>query len=237
MQEVIRPGNTLAGYMAEADKLSYEIMSSIDAAGGEITAETDALSLYLNSIQEQLATKVDAVKFVMDRFEVSAAMLYAQADQFLNAAKALDKAQDRIKEYVKLTMMSMGTDEVLGANWRLALQNTAGSVVVEPGTKLSPEYRIPAASAKDLGVDHLVDAYLFGADGEADAEDEFGSLVVEKFKVVARQAFVAGFECALLELGRINMAGLRKDIKAGKEIPGVSIAPGKSVRAYIRKGD
>ena len=220
MQEPVKPGLTLAGYMIEANNLEAALIANAESNGGELDPALDA---FLADIEKNVAEKVDAYKFVIDRLEMSAAMLDEQANRFYAASKSVDNACSRVQHRIKEAMTIRGVDEVKGTNWRFKLQNTQGSLHVKgavPAKYIKPA-TLPAGSLSPEE----------SANNWAAQQSPSLNLTSETL------AYELGFHAALRALGAPDAKALRAALMAGEEIEGVELVKGHSLRAYVRKAD
>jgi len=120
----------LAEMIAEASALETRIIES----GGEIPAELEAM---IASVDLGIASKVDGVKFVLERMDLSAAYWANRADESRKVADALDKSTKRLKDYVKALMIESGRTELLGIDYRFKLAKAKPRLVLDE-SKLAP---------------------------------------------------------------------------------------------------
>lgn len=122
-----KPGATLGELIAQSVTLESLIVRAAEERGGEIDRELEA---FLETVQRDVAHKADAYKFLLDRFETSAAMFYEQAAKFTEAADALDSAQQKLRDRIKEAMGVNGLTEVKGKHWRFRLVKTQPKLVL-----------------------------------------------------------------------------------------------------------
>lgn len=80
-------------------------------SGGLCTPEIESR---MAEIQAQLETKVDSYYHIMTGLEHTAEDLKARAKEFSNAAKALESASDRLRDFAKQSMVTNGIERISG---------------------------------------------------------------------------------------------------------------------------
>lgn len=80
-------------------------------SNGLVTQEIESR---MAEIQAQLQTKVDSYYHIMIGLEGTAEDLKTRAKEFSNAAKALESASDRLRDYAKQTMVTNGVERISG---------------------------------------------------------------------------------------------------------------------------
>lgn len=103
-----------------------EILSAIEAAGGELTDEIES-RLLANA--QSLVEKADAIQWAIDRLEADEAFLKAQAKRLLDAAKVRGAQVDRIKKRVKQLMRDFGVDRIGGGVTEFVLSRSRPKLV------------------------------------------------------------------------------------------------------------
>lgn len=115
---------SLQSLVGEASAIERGLVES----GGEITPEVEA---WISSLNLEVAAKVDAYHFVIERTELNAGHWAAMAEKYGRVAKALSNTSSRMKSRLKQAMMDMGKAEVLGETVRYRLQNSAPSMIID----------------------------------------------------------------------------------------------------------
>lgn len=103
-----------------------EILTAIEAAGGELTDEVEA-RLLANA--QALVEKADAIQWAIDRLEADEAFLKAQAKRLSDAAKVRGAQVDRIKKRVKHLMREFGVDRIGGGVTEFVLSRSRPKLV------------------------------------------------------------------------------------------------------------
>lgn len=134
-------GNSLSTLIAESVLLEGNIATWALNHYGEINP---AMEQYYEEVKSLRADRVDAYKFVIDRLGVGSDLLRKQAEQFIVAAKALEEAESRIKENMKIGIKTLGADEISGKQWRFKLSEMKPKLVLSPKfqEELPPQYLI-----------------------------------------------------------------------------------------------
>lgn len=136
-----KAGSGLLALVNEAAELESRIVALAELNEGEVDAKLEG---YLNEVKANVATKADHYKFVMDRLEMAGALLEQRADEFYRAAAAMELVRESMKARIKEAMLTMGTEELRGAQWRFKLSKTKGRLVLDENfkDKLPAEYLI-----------------------------------------------------------------------------------------------
>lgn len=95
-----------------------EIVDLIVYSEGEINEDIEKALAVLNST---LATKVDACERVLSRLEHEEAYFKEKADSFNKVANSFKASRQRLKDYLKETMLANGKTELQGDNVTLKL--------------------------------------------------------------------------------------------------------------------
>lgn len=77
-----------------------------------------------------LPAKVDGCQAVIERLENEAEYWKAKSQEFANVAKSFENARERLREYIKTTMIANNIEEILGNDTRFALQHSKPKLVL-----------------------------------------------------------------------------------------------------------
>lgn len=142
---------TLADMLAQANWIEQQLVAN----EGEITPELAAL---LTNQEVAVPAKIDATVFILKRMEAAAAMFKAEADRYLKVARGLSNSHDRLKTYVKTTMIERGINELSGEANRFAISSSAPKLIIEDVAMLPDVFVTPVISRepnKDLILSEL----------------------------------------------------------------------------------
>lgn len=98
-----------------------QILDTLQAADDALISMTPEQMGELGAL---LAAKVDGYRLVLTKMEAEETRLRAEADAFLKPAKALAKAQERLKEAMAYHMLSHQMTRIPGESWRVDLKET-----------------------------------------------------------------------------------------------------------------
>ena len=125
-------------------KSMHEIVESVKSvetmlleSNGELTPEIEAMLLITETA---LPEKIDSYGLVIDRFSSLEKFYKEKSDAILRMARAFGSAQDRLKDNLKASMTTLGTDELKGFDIRFKLSATKPSVVVDAVETLDAAY-------------------------------------------------------------------------------------------------
>jgi hypothetical protein len=115
------------------------------------------LEEWMTEIATKLANKVDAIDFVVSKFEASEENLRRKAAAYEEKARTLANAQKRIKENVKAAMIANGLDCVEGSDAKFTIAKGSPKLVVTDQTKVPARYIIhePRVDNEKLKADLL----------------------------------------------------------------------------------
>jgi hypothetical protein len=128
---------------------SQEIETMLINNGGEITPEIEEL-LEVNSTD--IISKVDNYNFIMEKLSSNEAYWKAKATEYAAYAKSFAKAQERIKDHLKMVMQAHELKEIVGNEVRYTLRPSVGSLVVDDASKLPNEYLIVTTSPNNAAI-------------------------------------------------------------------------------------
>ncbi len=112
------------------------ISDSLLDAGGELTPELETI---LETHTKTLATKVDMLALVLDRFEREAQLWKDRKQEADKIKSAYEKAHKRLKELIKSAMTLMDHDKVHGNRYRMTCYDMKSTLVIE-SEHLDPSY-------------------------------------------------------------------------------------------------
>ena len=112
----------------ELTKAGNDLSSAIIEAGGEITPEIEQA---LSDLDLKTKDKIDAYKFAMDTLEYRAEQLKEEASIFMNTAKSLMAAQERLKLAIKNNMSVNGTSQVNGNRYTFKLVQLSPKMTID----------------------------------------------------------------------------------------------------------
>lgn len=104
------------------------IAQSLIESGGELTPDIES------SLTENIAalpSKVDGCQAVLDRLENESDYWKAKADEFYAVSKTISNARERLKDYIKQTMLNNGVKELSGHDIRICLQNSKAKLILD----------------------------------------------------------------------------------------------------------
>ena len=115
----------------------------------EAQALEDRALAYLGELAQAEGDKVDAIGFAQDKAKSQIQLLKDQEDRIRNRRKALERAQERFRDYLLEAMRRHGIKKVKGNSRTLFLRNTE-SVQVEFPQDLPEQYREVKVEYKPL---------------------------------------------------------------------------------------
>ncbi len=110
--------------------LAFRTELELEENGGELTPEIEEA---LATTESQIPAKVDAYKGYLDFLDGRVELLKAAIQEMQRKKKAVENAKERVKDYVKQTMLSFGLDKIKGEVYTASLRETK-SLKVEAGT-------------------------------------------------------------------------------------------------------
>jgi hypothetical protein len=119
----------------------FEALESLLVEVGGETSEI--VENWLAEVQHNLSVKIDSYKKFMDFLDMRSSYLRDQAKTFTASAKALETLQDSLKDRIKYTMLHLGSDEMLGGQYRFKL-------VTMPPKLLCDESLVPDSYRKEV---------------------------------------------------------------------------------------
>lgn len=90
----------------------------------------ETLEQWMDINQGDLALKIDGYKLFIDHCEAKADYFKDRAAEFSAAAKALLGHKDRMKEYLKFSMLQMEKEELAGVDFKFKLINSKASIEI-----------------------------------------------------------------------------------------------------------
>lgn len=113
--------------------LSADLETSLIESSGEITEQ-------IETMLAKIAKKVDGSVFVLERFEKIAEHYNEKADKLLSIAIAAQRANDRLKEYIKHAMELQGTIDLEGDDFRFRITKAPPSVKITNQDEIPEEF-------------------------------------------------------------------------------------------------
>ena len=113
-------------------------MSCIDAETGEI--DETQLAAYLEQLQLDRKTKIDNIAVYVKNLEAEAVAIRAEEKKLKERREAKERKAERLKNYIKTSMMLQGETKFESARVSMALRNSKAVVVDE--SKLESVYFI-----------------------------------------------------------------------------------------------
>lgn len=113
-------------------------MSCIDAETGEI--DETQLAVYLEQLQLDRKTKIDNIAVYVKNLEAEAVAIKAEEKRLKERREAKERKAERLKNYIKTSMVLQGETKFESARVSMALRNSKAVVVDE--NKLESVYFI-----------------------------------------------------------------------------------------------
>lgn len=111
-------------------------MSCIDAETGEI--DETQLAVYLEQLQLDRKTKIDNIAVYVKNLEAEAVAIRAEEKKLKERREAKERKAERLKNYIKTSMLLQGETKFESARVSMALRNSKAVVVDE--SKLESVY-------------------------------------------------------------------------------------------------
>ena len=111
-------------------------MSCIDAETGEI--DETQLAIYLEQLQLDRKTKIDNIAVYVKNLEAEAVAIRAEEKRLKERREAKERKAERLKNYIKTSMMLQGETKFESARVSMSLRNSKAVVVDE--SKLESVY-------------------------------------------------------------------------------------------------
>lgn len=106
---------------------SQDLIAKIAENGGEITPD---IEMQLQEIDTKTPATIDAFSTMMERLEIEGAYWKKKAEEYSIVAKGLEKAQVRMKEFMKYAIEQLNTDELNGLEVRYKLSRSKPKLVI-----------------------------------------------------------------------------------------------------------
>jgi hypothetical protein len=106
----------------------------------EAQALEDRALSYLGELAQAEADKVDGIAFAQDKAKSQIQLLKDQEEKIRNRRKALERAQERFRDYLYQAMHRHGIKKVKGNSRTIYLRNSE-SVMVQSPQELPEQYR------------------------------------------------------------------------------------------------
>lgn len=167
---------TFGGFMSESLRslmaLNNEFVEYLEN-GGELT--DDFAAQFGHLLDVQIPDKTDGCFLIMERLELEADRLKAKAESFAIAAKQLNSARERLKEYIKFQMQNSGLTELQGNDYKFGLSKTKPSVVIQ-NEELIPDGYTHEVVTRKIDKDRIREDLALGIPVE-------GATLVESFSL------------------------------------------------------
>lgn len=137
-------------------ELSVSVETKLLESGGELTPEVEEM---LEVVAEELPAKVDSYKAVMDRLALSEEFYSDRAAEYKKAAKACEKAIERLKDNVKFAMRQLDAKAIEGQDTRFTITEMASKVVL---TDVVPELFMKQVIKYEPDIDAIRSALVMG---------------------------------------------------------------------------
>lgn len=115
----------------------FELEQALIETNGEIT---ELIQDKLKVKDIELPAKVDSYAHVLKRLETTENHFRAQAQFFTEIARGVDKAHARLKENLKSAMEVMGTNEILGQDFKIKMARSNPKVIIEDIDKIDGQF-------------------------------------------------------------------------------------------------
>jgi len=126
--------STLFELVARANALEQELIES----GGEITAIHERIE---EDLKTDIMAKSQDYYFVLERIKSNSEFYKKEAEKYSRVAKSLDATETRIKELLKMGLLSMGVNEVLGDTVKIVLSKTKERLIINDESIIPPKYQ------------------------------------------------------------------------------------------------
>jgi hypothetical protein len=133
-----QPKNSLSTIALDSLALDQLLFES----NGEITPELEA---WMQEISTNLATKVDALAFVLQNLDNRQKQLKEKAEQYKEMQKRFEAAEKRLREYIQQNITLLGSDSVEGSDYKFSLRETPGRLEVNEEELLAC-YKMPVTT-------------------------------------------------------------------------------------------
>lgn len=110
--------------------------------GGELTDEQQEciVDQWMSEIKSDISNKIDGYKYRQDSLDSAADNLKARAKMISNAARALTSMSDMLKNRLKITMIELTTDELVGNDFKFKLSSSKNSVEISDQSLIDKKY-------------------------------------------------------------------------------------------------
>lgn len=108
------------------------VMDAIEEAGGELD---DTLAAELNAVEDELAVKVENICKLVRNLTAEEEAFKAEADRLRDKARAKSNAVERIKEFLKVNLETMGIEKTESADglFKVAIQKNSQPAIMWRG--------------------------------------------------------------------------------------------------------
>ena len=118
--------------VADTNKLTEQLIE----AHGELSPELEA---QLDTVNLELGLKIDGYKHVIDRVDIEQTYWKEKSQLYSKIAKGCANIKNRLKDSIKLGMLGLKKDEVIGIETRFKLSKIKPKLHIDE-ENLSPEY-------------------------------------------------------------------------------------------------
>lgn len=113
------------------------ILSEIEDMGGEITADHEAK---IEAIGSEIIKHADKADFVFRKLDAESEFYAAEIKRLQAFKGAIDNANERLRDYVKMQMQALSLTKIEGEKVSLTLSKVKPKVVVDDESKLDNGY-------------------------------------------------------------------------------------------------
>ena len=109
-------------------QLSHQIQQALVESMGELTPDIEKA---IAKIHDALPNKADNYKFFIDDLKSQADVMNERAAVFIKISKSMLNYIDSLKYYLKMNIINLGEEELVGTHWKWKLVNNAASLIVD----------------------------------------------------------------------------------------------------------
>lgn len=114
--------------LSELVKISHQIQEMLVENDGEITP---AIEKSMTELHNKLPEKCDSYKFFIDDLKSQSEVMNERAAVFIKISKSMLNYIDSLKYYLKMNIINLGEEELVGTHWKWKLVNNAASLIVD----------------------------------------------------------------------------------------------------------
>lgn len=144
-------------------------LESLLVESTELQELPEEINQLINTTETELAQKVDAYYYVIERMKAAQEYYKKQADEFTRIRKQCETLEDRLKSRLKETMLLTGQNELIGQNRRFCLSDSRPRLVITDESKIPNKYKVVRyeVDKNSLSVDLSLNQKIEGAHLEA----------------------------------------------------------------------